>query len=140
MGRGRPPDVGRRLKWFRDRRMGIAGSTGVDEVEYKPQLDREFLQITRISVEDKDHGADRVRVVVRGHGYGHPELEQVEAVAGTLYWDRRPTYLVSGEWIVGIWTAPTEGDTLAMYVEGWIHDYPPSPAGALAEEGAEAVE
>ena len=92
---------------------------------YKPQLDREFLQVTRISVEDKDNGADRIRVVVRGHGYDHPELEQITAVAGSLYWGGRTTYLVAGEHIVAIFTAPTEGDKLELCIEGWIWDYPP---------------
>jgi len=122
---GRPRNVGRRRKWFRDRRSGVAGSSGTDEVEYQPLLDREFLQITRISVEDKDNGADRIRVSVRGHGYDHPELEQVTAVAGSLYWGGRTTYLVAGESIVAIFTAPTDGDNLALYIEGWIWDYPP---------------
>lgn len=129
---GRPPDVGRRRKWFRLRRQLNAVGGTYDEIEYDPLLEREFLQIARIAVEDEDNAPTEIRLFITGHGYNHPVAEETSPSAATLYWVRWPTYLVAGEKLVARFTGATASDKLVMYLEGWIHDYPVRPPeGAL---------
>jgi len=109
-------------------------------VEYAPLLDKEFLQITRIAVEDEDSDPDgKIRIYVAGHGYEHWIGEEASPGAAILYWVVWPTFLVAGEKVVARFTGVDAGDNLVMYLEGWIHDYPPAP-GAPLEALAEEVE
>jgi len=127
-----PPNVGRRFKWFRRRCDEVAAGGAYDDVEYVPLLEREFLQIARIAVEDEDNAATEIRLFITGHGYDHPVAEESTVTAATLYWVRWPTYLVAGEKLVARFYGATADDKLVMYLEGWIRDYPsPLPEGAL---------
>lgn len=138
MGRGL--NVGRRRKWFRARREATAAGGTYDEVEYTPTLDREFLQITRISVEDEDSDpSGKLRIYVAGHGYPHWIGEEASPGEATLYWVRWPTFLVTGESVVARFYGATADDILSMYLEGWIWDYPPVP-GAPLEAPLEGIE
>lgn len=127
-----PPNVGRRYKWFRRRCDEVAVGGASDDVEFVPLLEREFLQIARIAVEDEDNDPTEIRILIAGHGYDHPVAEETSPSAATLYWVRWPTYLVAGEKLVARFTGATANDKLVMYLEGWIRDYPvPPPEGAL---------
>jgi len=127
-----PPNVGRRFKWFRRRCDEIAVGDTYDDVEYVPLLEREFLQVARIAVEEEGTAPTEIRLFITGHGYDHPVAEETSPAADTLYWVRWPTYLVAGEKLVARFYGATADDKLVMYLEGWIRDYPvPPPEGAL---------
>lgn len=137
---GRPSNVGRRRKWFRARRKATAAGGTYDEVEYSPLLDREFLQITRIAVEDETSDpSGQIRIYVAGHGYEHWIGGEASPGSATLYWVTWPTYLVAGEKVVARFYGATASDNLVMYLEGWIWDYPPAPEVPL-EIPAEGME
>lgn len=124
MGRGRPPDVGRRRKFFRARRQVVAVGNTYDEVVFDPLLEREFLRIERIAVVDYDSCLDNIRLYVRGHGYPHWIGETYPGDPDVICWVTRPTYLVAGEQVVARFYAATASDNLEMLLEGWIIDYP----------------
>jgi len=135
---GRPPNVGRRRKWFRARRAAKAAGGTYDEVEFAPQLEEEFLQITRIVVEDEDSDPDgKLRIYVAGHGYEHWIGEEASPGEAILYWVRWPTFLVAGESVVARFYGVDDGDNLVMLLEGWIWDYPPAPGAPLEGAGTE---
>jgi len=110
--------------WFRARRQLVAVGGTYDEVVYDPLLEKDYIQFTRISVEEKTNAATSVRVYVAGHGYEHWVGEEKTVAAGTLYWIEWPTYLVPGEQLVARFTGATADDELVMILEGWIYDPP----------------
>lgn len=111
-------------QWFRSRRQVIAVGGTYDEVVYDPGLEKDFIQFTRISVEEKGSGPDSIRVYVGGHGYEHWVGEEPDCDGDTLYWIDWPTYLVPGEQLVARFYAATADDVLDLLVEGWIYDPP----------------
>ena len=110
--------------WFRDRRQLNAVGGTYDELVFNPLLEKDYIQFTRIGVEDESNTCTKIRVYVRGHGYDHPVAEETSITAGVLYWVDWPTYLVPGEELVVRFIGATAADKLAMYFEGWIYDPP----------------
>ena len=111
-------------EWFRARRKFVALGGTYDEVVYDPELEKDYIQLTRISVEVEGGNPDQIRVYVRGHGYPHWVGEEVEPEHDRLYWIEWPTYLVPGEQLVARFTGADAGDVLHLLVEGWIYDPP----------------
>lgn len=110
--------------WFRHRRNGVAAGNAFEEVEYVPQLQEYFLQITRVCVEAEGSNPDKVRLYVKGHGYPHWVGEEAEPSHSILYWLEWPTYLTEGESLVARFYGMDAGNKLHMLVEGWAYDPP----------------
>ena len=68
--------------WFRDRRQLNAVGGTYDELVYTPLLEKDYIQFTRIGVEDESNTCTKIRVYVRGHGYDHPVAEETSITAG----------------------------------------------------------
>ena len=111
-------------RWFRARRQLVAAGGTYDEVVYGPLLEKDYIQFTRICVEEKTNAPTSIRVYVGGHGYEHWVGEEKTVAAGTLYWIDWPTYLVPGEQLVARFYGATAGNVLELLLEGWIYDPP----------------
>lgn len=111
-------------QWFRARRQVVAAGGAYDEVVYDPLLEKDYIQFTRICVEEKTNGPVSIRVYVGGHGYEHWVGEEKDPKGSTLYWIEWPTYLVPGEQLVVRFTGATADDELVLLLEGWIYDPP----------------
>lgn len=111
-------------RWFRARRTLVALGGAYDEVVYDPLLEKDYIQLTRISVEEKGSGPDSIRIYVGGHGYEHWVAEEPSCSGDTLYWVEWPTYLVPGERLVARFYTATVDNVLELLVEGWIYDPP----------------
>ncbi len=104
---------------FREQHIRVAAAAN-DEVIFAPRRERAFTEITRWSVEDRDHAATSVRTVVRGRGgVDIPENEQKTVAGATLYWDDQGTFLDDNESLVAAFAGATAGDHLVLNVEGF---------------------
>lgn len=111
-------------QWFRQRIKAIGAGGAYTDVEYRHFLENYWLQITRISLEEKGSGPDKIRVFVKGHGYEHWVGEETSCSGDTLYWIEWPTYLTEGETLVARFYEAVDGDELEMLIEGWAYDPP----------------
>ena len=132
--------VGVTRQWFRHRVKGIAAGGAYDEIEYRHSLEAFYLQITRISLEEKGTASSSIRLYVKGHGYEHWIGEEKTVVVDTLYWIEWPTYLVEGETLVARFIGATEDNVLEMLVEGWAYDPPTILTNIVVTVGGVPVE
>lgn len=100
-------------------RGGKIAAAGTNEIAFPRVEPGRQYHITRIAVENETSASTDVRILVRGHGYDHYELEQDSPAAATLYWDSDPIDLGEGEDFVAKWTGASASDLLLFYVEGY---------------------
>lgn len=104
--------------WFRWRGVKVAAAT-TEEIAFPRVEPGRHYHITRFSVENETSASTDVRVLVRGHGWDHPEVEKDSPAAATVYYENEPTHLSEGEELLAKWTGATVSDRLVFYVEGW---------------------
>lgn len=127
-------------QWFRQRIKGLAAGGTYDELEYRHSLENYWLQITRISVEEKANAPSSIRLYVKGHGYEHWVGEETNPSAGVLYWIEWPTYLTEGETLVARFYGATTDNELEMLIEGWAYDPPTILTNIVVTVGGLPVE
>ncbi len=109
-------------RFFRARRRKVSTGDATDDVAYGPIDPERIYHISRLAVEDEDSApTGDIRVLVTGHGYDHPIVEQDSPAAATLYWENEPFHLMEGESLVARFTGAASGDALLMYLEGFWH-------------------
>ena len=106
--------------YFRDRRTLAAVLGTTDSVVWGPVLNGRPYHLTELAVEDETSAPTTdVRVVVTGHGFDFPLLEQDSPGAATLYWSETEHVLTEGESLVARFRGATAADVLQLYVSGW---------------------
>ena len=104
--------------YFRWRGVKVAAA-GTNEIAFPRVEPKRQYHIARVAVENETTASTDVRILVRGHGWDHYEMEQDSPAAATLYWDSDPIELSEGEDLVAKWTGATANDRLVFYVSGW---------------------
>jgi len=69
--------------------------------------------------ENEGVGTGRFRRYIEGHGYNHYLGEQTTVAAKAIYSTADILYLIPGERLVLICTAPTAADVIALYAHGY---------------------
>lgn len=116
--------------YFRDRRTVAATLGTTDNVTWGPVLTGRIYHITELAVEDETSAPSTdVRVVVTGHGFDFPLVEQDLPAAATLYWSETEHVLSEAESLVARFRGATAADRLQLYVSGWWEEVGEVAAG-----------
>ena len=107
--------------YFREPRQATGSGGASDDVTFGPVEPGRVYTIDELAIEDKTTTVTtEARVLISGHGYDHPVLEQATPAAGTLYWlEGRTLHLFEGETLVARFVGATSGDVLQMYLAGY---------------------